>query len=200
MKMMPADAKERRIIFSGWASQCPTRCGTLGFSTILPMNKIIDPLTQFLTAKSVHFRWDEARQVLDLGMVAENARWQCFARQDDAVRFVLVSLLPLSAPAARRNACALLLARINGGLGLGHFEIDFDDGELGYRTVVPVPKKGRLSRDLMEDVLHGHYTIVNRFIPAISAVLFAGLSPERALAVTTEASAGATPQRQFSLN
>lgn len=164
------------------------------------MNRIISPLIEYLDAKSTCYELDATKQVLHMGMEAENARWRCLACQDDAGRFVFVSLLPLSAPRARRVACAELFARINVKLGLGHFDIDFKDGELGYRTAVPVSKRGRLPRDLAEHVLHGHQIIVDRFIPAISALLFAGLPPERALARPMEQPVGSTSQARFSLN
>ena len=164
------------------------------------MNRIISPLIEYLDAKSARYELDATKQVLHMGMEAENARWRCLACQDDAGRFAFVSLLPLHAPRARRVACAELFARINVKLGLGHFDIDFKDGMLGYRTVVPVSKRGRLPRDLAGHVLHGHQIIVDRFIPAISALLFAGLPPERALALPMEQPAATTSQARFSLN
>lgn len=164
------------------------------------MSKIISQLIEYLDSKSACYELDQARQVLHLGMEAENARWRCLACQDDAGRFVFVSLLPISAPPARRLACAELFARINIKLGLGHFDIDFKDGELGYRTSVPVPKRARLPRDLAEHVLHGHQIIVGRFIPAISALLFAGLPPEKALALPVEPPTTDTSLARFSLN
>ena len=165
----------------------------------LLMNKILSLLIEYLNSKSTCYELDETRQVLHLGMEGENARWRCLACQDDAGRFVFVSLLPLHAPPARRVACAELFARINVRLGLGHFDIDFQDGELGYRTAVPVSKRGRLSSDLAEHVLHGHQVVVDRFIPAVSAVLFAGMSPEKALALP-EAPPTTTSPALFSRN
>ena len=164
------------------------------------MNKIIAPLVEFLDSKSIGYELDQETQVVRLGIDADNVRWRCFACMDDTGRFVFVSMIPLNAPVARRVACAELLARINVRLGLGHFEIDFNDGELGYRTVVPVAKRGRLSGDLIEHVLLGHHTIVDRFIPTISAVLFSGLSPEKALALPGKSPESVTPREQFSLN
>ncbi len=169
-------------------------------SAKLPMNKIITALVEYLDSKSACYELDEARQVLHLGMEGENARWRCLACQDDVGRFVFVSLLPLHATPARRIACAALFARINVKLGLGHFDIDFHDGELGYRTAVPVSRRGRLSRDLAEHVLHGHQVIVDQFIPAISAVLFAGMSPEQALTLPNEPPATTVSPALFSLN
>jgi hypothetical protein len=88
----------------------------------------------------------------------------------------------IKAPEPKRPACAELLTRINARLGLGHFDLDFNDGEIGFRTVVPVARKSRLRQSVIEDVIRGHHIIVNDFIPSISAVLFAAQTPEKALA------------------
>lgn len=164
------------------------------------MNKIIAPLIEHLVSKSCCYEIDEARQVLHLGREGGNARWRCLACQDDAGRFVFVSLLPIHAPPARRVACAELFARINARLGFGHFDLDFSDGQLGFRTSVPISKRGRLQRDLAEHVLQGHHVLVDQFIPAISAVLFAGVSPLKALAPPAEPPPTAGSRTRFSLN
>jgi hypothetical protein len=43
-------------------------------------------------------------------------------------------------------------------------------------------------------------SIVDRFIPVIRAVLFGGLSPQKALAPVVEPPAGASSEARFSLN
>ena len=164
------------------------------------MNKILASLIEFLEDKSLSYDHDEDAQVVRLGVEAANLRWRCFACEDDSGRFVFVSLIPIKAPDARRPACAELLCRINARLGLGHFDLDFNDGEPAFRTVVPVVKRGRLPADLIEHILQGHHIVVDRFIPAISSVLFSGLPPGKALALLDESTEGSPAREQFSLN
>ena len=85
-------------------------------------------------------------------------------------------------------------------LSLGNFDLDFNDGELAFRTVVPVAKRGRLSADLIEHILQGHNVVVDRFILAITSVVFSGQPPEKALALLEGSAESATPREQFSLN
>ena len=164
------------------------------------MKKVIVPLIEFLKAKSIGYELDEEAQVVRLGIEAANVQWRCFAREDDSGRFVFVSFIPIKAREARRPACAELLCRINAQLGLGHFDFDFNDGEIVFRTVVPLPKRGRPTADLIEQVLEGHNIVVDRFIPAISSVLFSALPPLKALALLDESSECAPSREQFSLN
>lgn len=164
------------------------------------MKKVIAPLVEFLKTKSIGYELDEEAQVVRVGIEAANVRWRCFAREDDSGRFVFVSLVPIKAPEARRPACAELLCRINSQLGLGHFDFDFNDGEIIFRTVVPLPKRGRPTADLIEHVIEGHSIVVYRFVPAISSVLFSDLPPGKALALLEESPECAPTREQFSLN
>jgi hypothetical protein len=105
----------------------------------------------------------------------------------------------LVAPEYGRSVCAELLARINGRLGLGHFDLDFDDGELRFLTTVPLGPDGILSQEVIGEVIGGHHTVVDAFVPAIAAVLFTGMSPSRAMKLDVQKEAKALEAR-FSLN
>ena len=174
-------------------------CGFMNH-TKPPTNKVIAAFIRFLSARELCYDLDRARGVLHAGLEGANAKWRYMACADDAGRFVLVSIIPLKAPEPKRPACAELLTRINARLGLGHFDLDFNDGEIAFRTVVPVARKSRLRQSVIEDVIRGHHIIVNDFIPPISAVLFAAQTPEKALAGEAEPDNTPAPTPRFSLN
>ena len=113
--------------------------------------------------------------------------------------FVLVSLIPLQAPEPRHNDCAELIVRINARLSMGRFDMDFSDGELRYLTIVPLGEKDELSDEVIGDVIRGHHSVVDTFIPAIAAVLFAGIPPDKAIQMD-EQQAVEILQPRFSLN
>ena len=175
------------------------QCGFMNHSKP-PTNKVIAAFIRFLTARELCYDLDRARGVLHAGLEGANAKWRYMACADDAGRFVLVSIIPLKAPEPKRQACAELLTRINARLGLGHFDLDFNDGEIAFRTVVPVARKSRLRQSVIEDVIRGHHIIVNDFIPPISVVLFAAQTPEKALAGEAEPDNTPAPTPRFSLN
>ena len=112
----------------------------------------------------------------------------------------MVSLLPLKASEMRQNACAELLVRINNKVGLGHFDLDFSDGQIAFRTAIPVGEGNRLRMSVIEHVIRGHHTLVDQYLPAISTVLFTGQTPEEALAAAKEREKEAAMKPRFSLN
>lgn len=166
-----------------------------------PMHKVLASFIRFLKARKLSYDNDPERGLLRAGLEGENCRWR-YGVFEDANRFIMVSWIPIKAPESRRGACAELLARINTIVSIGHFGLDVSDGEISFRTVVPVPVNTRLHASVIEDVVGGHHQLVDEFLPAITSVLFAGLAPETAIAtkVGNPQPPAATPAPRFSLN
>jgi len=175
-------------------------CPTLYSSLVRAMNKIIESLKKHLQRQHCLFDLDRKTATIHFGMEGTNARWRAMGLGDDAGRFVLVSLIPFMASEQRRSACAELMARINFRLGLGHFDIDFKDGELRFITTVPLAGEAALAEEVIEHVIRGHHTLVDSFIPAISAVLFTGMTPEKALTLDEQQQSTSPTKPRFSLN
>ncbi len=164
------------------------------------MNKIIAPLVKFLESLECHYEIDRAKGILHCCFESKYVTWRWLAQEDDEGRYVMVSLLPIKASESRKNACAELLVRINNKVGLGHFDLDFSDGQIAFRTAIPVGEGSRLRMNVIEHVIRGHQTLVNQFFPSISAVLFADQTPEEALAAAKKREKEAFLKLRFSLN
>ena len=164
------------------------------------MNRVIASLVSYLQSVESAFHFDDCDSVLRGGFEGVDGRWQFLAFQDTAGRFAMASQIPLNAPSSRHADCAELFARINAELALGHFDLDYHGGELTYRTAVPLSPKGRVSPDLIGDVVRAHYVIVDRFLPAISAVLFAGVPPRDAFVMAGQHPLPINQRQGLSLN
>ncbi len=65
--------------------------------------------------------------------------WICIVRVfPESERLLVYSILPENVPVERRPRLAELFARINYGLVLGNFEMDWEDGEIRYKTSMDV--------------------------------------------------------------
>jgi len=65
--------------------------------------------------------------------------WICIVRVFHESQHLLVySILPENAPEDRRPRIAELFVRINYGLVLGNFEMDWEDGVLRYKTSMDI--------------------------------------------------------------
>jgi hypothetical protein len=86
------------------------------------------------------------------------------------------------APEERRPAAAELITRINYGLRLGNFEMDFADGEIRYRAGIDVAG-GELTAEMVDAVIGATVGTVDRYFPAIMSFLWSDMAPEDAVAM-----------------
>ena len=76
---------------------------------------------------------------------------------------------------------AEFLTRANYGLIVGNFELDFDDGEVRYKTSLDV-EDAELLPALLAHIVYANVTNMDRYLPGIVAVLASSQTPAEAVA------------------
>jgi hypothetical protein len=158
------------------------------------MKPAIESFIDFFNRQGWSYSQANDRPVIHTRFTGENGRWNCAAiagPQDEDLLFL--SLVPCNAAPARRAACAELLARINFGLTHGCFELDFDDGEVRFRTSVRLTDD--VPAELVDHLVFSNLCTVDRFFGAIMKVLYADANPKAALEPAKEPS-----RARFELN
>jgi hypothetical protein len=152
------------------------------------MGQILETAAEYLAEQGWSFARLEGRPTLQLKFTGANGEWLCYAQAREAERQLLFySVFPTNAPEERRAALAELLTRANFGLYLGNFEMDWDDGEIRFKTSVAV-ESAELTPALVKQVVEPNLRITNKYFPAIRAVAEGESSPIEAIA-TAEAAA-----------
>lgn len=94
--------------------------------------------------------------------------------------FSILSILPLNADENVRKDMAEFLTRANYALNLGNFEMDFDDGEIRYKTSHycgnTIPTFEQIGRNLYVNIL-----TVDRYGDGIAKILFGMGTPKEAV-------------------
>jgi hypothetical protein len=80
-----------------------------------------------------------------------------------------------------RQAVAELLTRLNFGLTIGNFELDFDDGEVRYRSSVDV-EGTELTSELIKPLAAAAVLNMDYYLPGIRAVATGDATPLEAFA------------------
>ena len=88
-------------------------------------------------------------------------------------------------PPEKRSGAAELITRINYGLTLGTFEMDFSDGEIRYRTSIDLTG-GELVPEMVGSLIGATAGTVDRYHPAIMSFLWNDMTPEDAVAMIEE--------------
>ena len=162
------------------------------------MSEIIEEMERYLEEQECVFQVNDEGTWVSFGFDAVNVRWRSVAGEDDHGRFVSLSFLPLVVPMGRRMAVAELITRMNFGLGLGHFILDFEDGDLRFMVTVPLGGVAP-SQEVIAEVMGAHQALVDTFLPAIGQVLFSSTPPQLALQADGTVQPAGTGER-FSLN
>jgi hypothetical protein len=97
--------------------------------------------------------------------------WKFYAQAVDEQGLVLLySICPLRVPADRRSEIADYITRANYGLAAGNFELDFDDGELRYKTALHV-HGDRLDSQLLKRVMRANGLAMETYLAGVRAVI-----------------------------
>ncbi|MCG8364119.1 MAG: YbjN domain-containing protein [Pseudanabaenales cyanobacterium] len=138
-------------------------------------------LIEFFSDCGIPFLELRDRSALEFEGSGYQGTWTCFVQvQEDQHRCLLYSQSPERAPEETREAMANFLVRANYGLPLGCFEMDFEDGDVRFRTSLDVTDD-RLSHQLVNNLLMANLAIMDQYLPGIRAVIAGTMSPEEAI-------------------
>jgi len=124
----------------------------------------------------------ENQPAIRTGFSGDNGQWMCYAHaREETDQFVFYSVLPASAPANKRDAAAEFITRANYGMVIGNFEMNYEDGEIRYKTSLDI-EGDELSFALIKQAVYANVATVDRYLPGLMAVIFADVTPADAIA------------------
>jgi hypothetical protein len=124
----------------------------------------------------------ENQPAMSMNFQGQNGRWSCYARVEEEKEIVLFySYCPMKAPEDKRPILGDFLTRANYGLYIGNFEMDYNDGEVRFKTSVDV-EGDELSFALMKRLVYDNVGVMDKYLPGVMAVIYGGASPTEAIA------------------
>lgn len=154
------------------------------------MNAGTERMTEVLRARDWKFEVEEDSQMISTGCNGDNGQWRIRTGGIRDIAVIILSRFPVNCPEAKRNACAELFARINFGSPAICFEMDFKDGEIFCKSSVPYDEE-LPPKELLDKMFSINLWNMDRHLPAIMQVIYAGATPAKALADLEKAEAKA---------
>jgi hypothetical protein len=112
----------------------------------------------------------------------ENGDLRCYAKVDVNLElFLFYALAPIKVPDEKRLIVAEYLTRANYGLRIGKFELDFNDGEVRYKSSLDFEGE-TLSHAWLQHAIYPAVQTMDRYLPGLMNVLYGGVSPAEAVA------------------
>ncbi|NEP05046.1 MAG: YbjN domain-containing protein [Okeania sp. SIO2G4] len=145
------------------------------------INHIYQTVTDFFKAEEWPFLEEEDESILYMNFKGENGEWSCLAKvKEEENQFIFYSLYPEAVPEEKRQGIAEFITRANYGTILGNFELDFDDGEIRYKTSIDV-EGDSLNFALIKQMVYANVMMMDEYLPGIQAILSEKLSPLEAI-------------------
>ena len=107
--------------------------------------------------------------------------YQAFLKVIESLdRLELFLIAAITVPVKKRSAVAEALARANYRTFGGRLDLDMSDGEIRFRIGIDV-EGGELSPEMVSNLLAMGNTTLDRYLPALMAVVYANTSPADAI-------------------
>lgn len=142
---------------------------------------LIETIKDFLNGQNWHFTQINQQNILFFGISGENGKFKCYIDLDEEEeRLSFVSIYKSSIPADREFDILKLLNIINQRVFLGRFEMDWDSGEIKFKTNVfyhlDTPESFWI-----EEIIMTNISTMDASLPAIIAITHGDKSIEDSL-------------------
>jgi len=145
------------------------------------MSELFDTLKSFFYNDEWFYIEVESRPVLRLNHWGENGRFSCQAEVNEEQKiFYFYSYFPVNVPEEKRSVIAELITRANYGMRVGNFELDYEDGEVRFKTSLDV-ENVELSHDLVSNHVYANVWTMDRYLLALFGVIYGNISPKDAV-------------------
>jgi hypothetical protein len=153
-----------------------------GFKSPTTDGQFFEEIVNFFEEDGWPFVQIEGEPLLQMVFQGENGKWTCYAKaRDDQEQFVFYSVCPINAPDSKRLAVAEFLTRANSGMIIGNFEMDFEDGEIRYKTSIDV-EDDSLSSAVIKRLVYANVMMMDAYLPGIMSVIYGDVTPLDAIA------------------
>ena len=152
------------------------------------MNTTFKTIKQFFSEDEWFFIDMEDQDMLRLRMNhwGENGRFSCQAEFNEKHQiFYFYSYFPINVPEDRQAKMAEFLTRVNYGIRIGNFEMDYENGEVRFRTSLDFEDQV-LNYALISNHVYPNVWMMDRYLPGLFAVVYSEKNPEEIIKTIEE--------------
>jgi hypothetical protein len=153
------------------ATAQPVGNGMRGFETV----------GAFLEEDDWHPQRLEDRTIYRVYFSGHHGDLRCYAQvRTDLEQFLFYVIAPVKAPEPDRPAVAEYLTRANYGLRIGNFEMDYNDGEVRYKSSLDF-EAAELNGALIKNTIYPAVHTMDHYLPGLLSVMYGHQAPAEAI-------------------
>lgn len=141
------------------------------------MTDIFETVQKFFTDDEWYFMQLDNQLILQMGFQGRNGKWSCYAQVNNEQHlFFFYSVCPINVPEDKRPLIAEFITRANYGIKIGNFELDYNDGEVRYKTSIDI-ENDDLTPALISNHVYANIWTMDRYLPGIMSVVYSDEEP-----------------------
>lgn len=141
---------------------------------------MLEKIINFISEKKWRFTLVEEDSRIAISISGNNGTFQCIAdAKEDEERFIFLSICSANVPNDKRVVMSELLTRINYGSFLGNFEMDYEDGEIRYKTSICC-KSSELTINIIEHIIMANIVMMDTSLIGIMKLIYGDISAKEA--------------------
>ncbi len=139
---------------------------------------IFNIIISFLQANNLQFAKAEDVTVLWFRVKGISGEWTCYAYSKELERqLVLYSFFPYKIKPHKLAAVAEFIARVNYDMMIGNFELNFDTGEVRYKTSVDLGLH-IFEYTMLQSLMEANFACMDTYFEGLMKIIYSSISPE----------------------
>lgn len=145
------------------------------------MNAAYDKLIQHLDSQDIGYWSRSEDRSIFADFRCEVGVYRVYAQVDaDDSLFQVFGWSPVRVPQGARPAIAEALARINCGMRVGKFEMNYDEGEIRFQVAQILPDDN-LEDETIHRLMNTTMAMLDTYLPAVLSVIYGNELPKDAV-------------------
>lgn len=141
---------------------------------------MLKKIINFVTKQEWLFTSIKGESRIIINISGNNGTFQCVADVREAEeRFIFLSICGANVPDDKRTLMSELLTRINYGSFLGNFEMDYEDGEIRYKTSICC-KSSELTINIIEHTVMANIVMMDTALTGIMKLIYGDITAQQA--------------------
>jgi hypothetical protein len=136
------------------------------------MTGLFSALIDYMEEEEWKYEILEGETIIRFHFKGSAGRLLCYGEVDEEKCWLIFySYMPVNSPPEKMALVAEFVTRANRGMRIGNFELDFDDGEVRYKTSIDV-EGGELSNKMIDNLLRANLSTINRYFAGLMELIY----------------------------
>lgn len=136
------------------------------------MTGIFSELIDYMEEEDWKYEILEGETIIRFHFKGRSGRLLCYGEVDEEKYWLIFySYMPVNSTPEKMADVAEFITRANRGMRIGNFELDFDDGEVRYKTSLDI-EGGDLTSKMIDNLLRANLTTIDRYFAGMMELIY----------------------------